>query len=201
MTCVPVFQGCVSLVPIRWRGRQCLSVSCRFLANRVGAIRLLLTKGQALRSTMRFVVSVLTIAVAALGLTGVGALTQSANATTATVPSAPLQVYVSNAASTSRVVTWTAPVSDGGAAISDYTIETREVGTLTWVPVSHAPASSTSIEVSSLSTTATYVARVRAINSEGFGPWNITGSRIDGGREFACAVVSDGTVQCWGDNI
>jgi alpha-tubulin suppressor-like RCC1 family protein len=97
-------------------------------------------------------------------------------------------------------VTWTAPLSDGGAAISDYTIETREVGTLTWVPVSHNASTSTTIQVSNLSTTATYVARVRAINSEGFGPWNITGSRIDGGREFACAVVDDGTIQCWGDN-
>ena len=148
-----------------------------------------------MRCATRFICSVLSVVVVALGLSGVGALTQSANATTATVPSAPLQVYVANEASTSRVVTWSAPVSDGGETITDYEIEYREVGSLTWVAVPHQPSASTSILIGNLSNAATYVARVRAINSEGFGPWNITGSRIDGGGAFACAVVDDGTMR------
>ena len=115
-------------------------------------------------------------------------------------PGAPVHVRTSNATQTSLEVSWVAPYADGGAAISDYAIEYRKVGTLAWVPVAHETPVTTSITVAGLTGNSTYAVRVAAVNAEGTGPWNSREVTLDGGESHTCAVIATGRVSCWGYN-
>jgi len=116
------------------------------------------------------------------------------------VPSAPLHVVTSNATSTSLDLSWTVPVFDGRAAITDYTIEYRKVGELNWTAVVHTASTATSITVTGLDSDSSYVFRVAAVNSAGTGPWSGQEPTVDSAESHSCAVMADGTVQCWGFN-
>jgi hypothetical protein len=74
-------------------------------------------------------------------------------------------------------LTWSAPSSDGGYAISDYLIEYR-LGTGSWNTFSHTASSSTSISVTGLSNGSSYTFRVSAINQLGTGPLSLISSSI-----------------------
>jgi alpha-tubulin suppressor-like RCC1 family protein len=137
------------------------------------------------------------LALTTLGLAGVIA---PAKADVAFKPSAPLHVVTTQEAptDTSIYVSWTAPVSDGGASISDYTVQYRSQSANSWSTFSHDASTATSIRVTGLSSGSIYMFRVAAVNSVGTGLWSAQESTISTGHSHACAQMENGTVKCWG---
>lgn len=90
---------------------------------------------------------------------------------TATAPGAPTSVTASASSTPAAVdLTWQAPTSDGGAAITDYVIEYSTDGSTGWTEFVHTASTSTSITVTGLVAQSTYYFRVAAKNSAGTGP-------------------------------
>jgi titin len=94
-------------------------------------------------------------------------------------PSAPITIVGPPAAPTSLSgtagngqvsLTWTAPSSDGGAAISDYTVEYSTDSGSSWTVFSRAASTATTVTVTGLVNGTAYTFRVRAVNSVGEGP-------------------------------
>jgi secreted trypsin-like serine protease len=89
-------------------------------------------------------------------------------APSASTPGAPTGVRAVATSSTEATVTWTAPSSTGGSAITRYLVqESRDGGA--WRDLGETADAATSIGVESLTTGATYQFRVAAINSAGTG--------------------------------
>lgn len=83
-----------------------------------------------------------------------------------TVPSAPTGLSATPE-NTQVALTWTAPSGDGGAAITDYTIQvTADAGT-TWSAVTHDPDTTTSLTVTGLTNGTRYKFKVSAVNVAG----------------------------------
>jgi len=82
-------------------------------------------------------------------------------------PSPPQSVIASNPTLTSLLVGYTAPESNGGAAIIDYKIEYTSNGGATWTTATSS-ASTNSFTVSGLTSSTSYKFRVSARNSEGY---------------------------------
>jgi len=119
-----------------------------------------------------------TFKVQAVNPNGAGPASAASNAVTpltAVPPSAPT---VTGAVPASQAVqlTWTAPLSNGDATISGYTI-TPYVGTTPQAPV-QAAASATSATVSGLSDGTSYTFRVTATNSAGTSQAGVSGAAV-----------------------
>jgi hypothetical protein len=84
----------------------------------------------------------------------------------ATLATQPTNVAATTAARSARV-TWSAPASTGGVAITDYTIEYSSTGGETWTAFSHAPSTATEITVTGLTDATLYLYRVAAVNAAG----------------------------------
>ena len=69
-------------------------------------------------------------------------------------------------------LTWTAPVSSGDSPISDYAIQASTDAGTSWVTLSHATTTTTSISVTGLSNLVPQVFRVAAINRAGTGTFS-----------------------------
>ena len=138
------------------------------------------------------------IVVATLGLAS--PMLPSAQAT-GTVPGPPLAVTVSDATATSLDVSWSAPVSDGESAITDYKVEYRNFTDVAWSEFTHDVSPATSITVTGLSVESQYQFRVSAVNAVGTGPYGEQIIQVGAaGMDHSCAVAVDGTVKCWGKN-
>ena len=72
-------------------------------------------------------------------------------------------------------VSWTAPSSNGGAAITHYQLRHR-TGSRSWTTGSDLAASSTSKTITGLAASTSYQVQVRAKNSAGYGPWSPPGT-------------------------
>jgi subtilisin family serine protease len=92
---------------------------------------------------------------------------------TPVVPSAPTAPTASNVTATGATLSWTAPTSNGGAAITRYLVEYRTATATTWRSVS-ATAPSTSTTLTGLASGTGYVFRVTAQNSVGSSPASAT---------------------------
>lgn len=105
--------------------------------------------------------------VSAINAIGTGSAS-AVNGTPRTVPGAPTSVS-GTAGSTSMDLTWTAPASDGGSAITDYVIEYSATGANSWTAFSHTASNATSRTVTGLTGGTTYDFRISATNAAGTG--------------------------------
>ena len=78
------------------------------------------------------------------------------------------------AGNTQVALTWSAPASDGGAAISTYTVEHSADSGTTWITVIRSNSTALSYTVTSLTNATTYLFRVSAVNASGTGPSSAT---------------------------
>ena len=115
--------------------------------------------GLAASSTYTFIVT----ATNANGSATSGVSNSITTAVGTTVPGAPTGVSASATGTNSANVAWTAPASDGGSAISSYTI-TSSPGGLTW---NVSGAGSGSLNISGLNASTTYTFTIYATNTNG----------------------------------
>jgi len=117
--------------------------------------------------------------VKAVNVSGVGAASTVANATpfAPVVPGAPRSL-AATAGTRQATLTWSPPLSDGGAAISDYVIDQSTDLGVTWTRVVESVSTATSSIVGNLTPGVTHTFRVAAVNSAGTGPVSSTASAI-----------------------
>ncbi len=126
--------------------------------------------------------------VAAINLHGTGAPTDTASATPLGLPDAPTAV-AALPADGAALLSWTAPVDDGGTAITGYRIETSTDEGLTWSPaIEDTGSTSTTATVTGLSNGTSTWFRVASSNGVGTGdasaptstiPRTVPGAPID----------------------
>jgi len=85
----------------------------------------------------------------------------------ATVPEPPTALLKTAVTSTSATLSWTAPVYNGGSAITDFAVETSRDGGSTWAVVPHTASTSVSLSLSGLAPGTTYQVRISAVNAIG----------------------------------
>jgi len=71
---------------------------------------------------------------------------------------------------TTQPLTWTAPASNGGTALTDYLIEYKLAAAGTYTTLAHAASTVTAIVVTGLTASQSYNYQVSAVNSVGTGP-------------------------------
>ena len=109
--------------------------------------------------------------IAAVNIAGTGSYSTASTAvTTAAVPGAPGTPTPTAHQNTQVPLTWSAPVSNGGSAITDYVVEYSS--TMTWTTFSDGTSASTSTTVTGLSNGTSYQFRVAAVNAVGTGPYS-----------------------------
>jgi hypothetical protein len=93
--------------------------------------------------------------------------------TTASVPGAPTSVTVSDPGTDGyALVSWTAPASNGGSAITDYTVQYSSNSGSSWTTFSDGTSTSTSATVTGLTIDTAYIFRVAAVNAIGTGSYS-----------------------------
>lgn len=93
--------------------------------------------------------------------------------TTATTPGAPTSVTVSDPGTDGyALVSWTAPASNGGSAITDYTVQYSSNSGSSWTTFSDGTSASTSATVTGLTIGTAYIFRVAATNIIGTGSYS-----------------------------
>ncbi|MEK7292633.1 MAG: fibronectin type III domain-containing protein, partial [Actinomycetota bacterium] len=118
-----------------------------------------------------------TFRVAATNVAGTGATsTVSAAVTPRTVPGAPTSV-AGTAGNAQVSLTWTAPVSNGGSAITDYVVESSPDGT-TWTVFADGVSTAASATVTGLTNGQAYTFRVAATNAAGTGATSVVSSAV-----------------------
>jgi hypothetical protein len=85
----------------------------------------------------------------------------------ATVPDAPTGLSAASVTSSAAALSWTAPAYNGGASISNFTVETSRDGGSTWAVVPHVTSTSVTLALSGLAPGTRYEVRVAAINGVG----------------------------------
>ena len=104
------------------------------------------------------------------------AWSDSATATTGGLPGQPNPPGVSatDGSVTQLDITWTTPSEDGGSGITRYDLRHSRQGLDSWVLITNRGGNSYTL--SGLLTGTTYDVQVRAVNSNGFGPWSNSGT-------------------------
>lgn len=108
---------------------------------------------------------------------GTSLASSAVSATTANVPGAPTSVSASDPGTDGyALVSWTAPASTGGSAITDYTIQYSSDSGSSWTTFSDGTSTSTSATVTGLTTGTAYTFRVAAVNAIGTGSYSTASS-------------------------
>lgn len=96
------------------------------------------------------------------------------------LPGAPgaIRNLVATAADGGANLAWTAPVSNGGSAITDHEIEVSSDSGATWTGLVQSGSSSASYSYTGLANSTNYLFKVRAINAVGAGPYVQTTSAV-----------------------
>jgi titin len=103
--------------------------------------------------------------VSAVNTIGHGAASTTVQSTPATVPNAPV-VTATVSGNAQVTVTWNAPTSNGGSAVSSYAVD-RSTDGINWVPAASVSASTTSSTITGLANGTMYLFRVSASNGVG----------------------------------
>jgi predicted phage tail protein len=107
--------------------------------------------------------------VAAVNEVGVGPFTARSGAVVpATVPGLPAEL-VATRKKAAVTLTWRAPASNGGAAVSDYRVEWSSDGGSTWKALARPRSPAPSATIGKLSEAQGYRFRVAAVNAVGRG--------------------------------
>lgn len=94
-------------------------------------------------------------------------VTLSATSTNVTVlgaPTAPSGITLSSVTEGQVDVKWVAPVNNGGQAVSDYIVQYRQLGDVTWIPFEDGVSDETEATITGLTKAVTYEVRVIADN-------------------------------------
>ncbi len=104
----------------------------------------------------------------------------AAAASSGSGPGAPGVVtnVVGTAAAGQIDVTWTAPVSNGGSAITDYVVQYSSNSGSTWTTFADSASATTSAAVTGLTSGTSYVFRVLAQNAIGDGPYSAASAAV-----------------------
>ena len=121
-----------------------------------------------------------------------------------TVAGAPTSFRFGGVSASGFTVSWRAPAYDGGAPITDFSVETSRDNGTTWVSVKNSVSTAQSLKVSGAAPGTKYLVRVAAINSAGRSPY-LTGevttaqSAPSAPLNFATSsVVSTAATVRWG---
>ena len=119
-----------------------------------------------------------TVEVQAINGVGAGPFASSNAVTPYTVPGAP--TGLSGTAGNAQVsLTWSAPSSDGGSAITGYEVQDSTNGGSTWTTLSaNTGSTTTSYSATGLTNGTAYVFQVAAINAVGTGAFSTTSSSV-----------------------
>ena len=117
--------------------------------------------------------------VAAKNAVGTGSYSSnSASLTPITVPNAPTSVSASSGARQSDAVTFTAPVSNGGSAITGYAVRFSVVNSNVWSTATLTGSTLTTFTQTGLTPATSYIFQVAAINAAGQGAWSTNSASV-----------------------
>ena len=88
------------------------------------------------------------------------------------VASAPSLISARDVSDTTLTLGWQLPASNGGAAITDYTVQVSSNLGVTWTSIAHDPVNLRTFAVTALQAGTTYQFRVAAVTSVGPGAWS-----------------------------
>jgi titin len=106
-------------------------------------------------------------------------------------------------------LSWTAPADNGGASITDYTVEYQVTGAGSWSTFADGTSTATTATVTGLATDTAYNFRVAAVNATGTGTtatvsattWDVTQSRI-ATAEYPIGIAEDSAGNIYiGDSV
>jgi len=106
----------------------------------------------------------------------------------ATVPAVPTGLTVT-ASTGQAALSWTAPASNGGASITDYTIQYSSNAGSSYTTFSHSASTATSATITGLAT-GSYLFRVAAVNSAGTGSYVTSSSTSITGASAALLSIA-----------
>ncbi|MDQ2698289.1 MAG: fibronectin type III domain-containing protein, partial [Actinomycetota bacterium] len=95
----------------------------------------------------------------------------------ASVPGVPTDV-VGMAGDAAVALSWSAPTSDGGSAVTDYVVEYSDDGGTTWAPFADGTSTATNATVTGLTNDIAYRFQVSATNDVGMGSPSVPSSAV-----------------------
>ncbi|NBT57599.1 BspA family leucine-rich repeat surface protein, partial [bacterium] len=134
-----------------------------------------------------------TFQVAAVNAAGTGTYSASSlGVTPATTPNAPTSV-TGTAGDEQVSLSWTAPLSNGGSAITGYKVEYQLATGGGWTVFSDNASTSTTLTVTGLTNNTSYIFRVAAKNAAGVGSYSESSSAVTPQPAFVSTWKTDNT--------